>query len=80
MLNGITAEGCATFQGAGMSQGYWVLEGGSVSFEPLAEPLDLIIKLSEASAVPRATGLALTIDGTHHLLARSDAQGEQPDR
>lgn len=80
VINGITADGCGTFEGAGISEGSWVFEGGSVSFFPMTEPPDLVVKLSGASAVPSDNGLVLTIEGTDHLLARSATQAEQPNK
>ncbi len=80
VVNGITVGGCATFRGAGMSKGRWTLEGGSVSFDPISEPSDLVVTLSGASAVRADNGLVLTVGGTDHLLVRKIPLAEQPNQ
>lgn len=80
IINGMTIDGCGTFEGAGISKGSWVLEGGSISFVPKSEPKDLVVKLSEASAVMTEAGLLLTIDGTEHFLPRNVFRTGLPDK
>lgn len=74
IVNGMTADGCGTFVGAGISRGSWHYQDGSVSFLALNEPADLVLSLAGASAVPSETGLLLTVQGEEHLLAREEVQ------
>ena len=80
VLNGMTVDGCGTVEGSGLSIGSWDFEGGSVSFVPVHEPDDLVVKLAGASAVPSGNGLVLTIGESVHFLARSVTQTERPGR
>lgn len=74
VVNGMTADGCGTFEGAGVSKGLWVLDNGTVTFVPLSEPSDLVVKLSQASATLSGAGLLLTIEGTDYLLPKQSME------
>ena len=70
VINGMTAGGCGSFAGPGNSEGEWLIDGGTISFVPTSEPLDLVVKFANASAVLSGKGLLLTIDGVERLLPR----------
>lgn len=79
VMNGVTVDGCATFAGAGVSQGTWELVDGLVTFTPTSEPPDLVVKLAEASARPAGDGLVLTLGDAKLYLPREGAAETWPD-
>lgn len=79
IVNGMTADGCGTFRGAGVSAGTWSYDHGVVTLVPRNESPDLVLSLLGASAVPSERGLALTAQGKEHFLAREGECAEQAD-
>ena len=74
VLNGITADGCGTFEGAGSSHGTWAWSDGRIVFDPDVEPSDLALSMSEASARLTDDGLLVTIDERERRLVTPDVQ------
>jgi len=73
VLNGITADGCATFEGAGYSRGTWHVSVSQVHFEPDSEPADLALSLDDAAAVLAGDELVLTIGAGERRLVSPEA-------
>lgn len=78
VLNGITADGCATFQGAGHSRGTWGTSAEGIVFEPDSEPADLALSFVGARAALAGDELLLTIGaGDRRLVSREEYQRER---
>lgn len=71
VMNGVTADGCATFEGAGSSTGSWRLEDGVLSFAPTQEPPDLVVKFREVVGRASEHGVELTYGGHSYELPRT---------
>jgi len=69
VLVGMTADGCGTFEGAGVSEGRWTLRGETIAFEPRDEP-DLKVSLVGATAVVAGEGILLTTGAKQIALER----------
>jgi len=70
VINGLTADGCGTFAGAGVSRGIWTLVDGQVAFAPTSEPADLVLKFADLAARPAGDGLVVTLGDSQWFLAR----------
>lgn len=70
ILNGITSDGCGTFEGAGISEGSWRVEDGMIFFDPAHEPDDLVVKFADVSGTLTEVGLALNYEGRDFMLPR----------
>jgi len=73
VLNGITADGCATFQGAGHSRGTWSTSAEGMFFEPDSEPADLALSFVGATAVLAGDELLLTSGAGERRLVSPEA-------
>ncbi len=70
IFNGITSDGCATFEGAGVSRGSWSVADGVISFEPTNHgPDDLVVDMGSVCGVVADGGIVLTVDGDEFLAA-----------
>ena len=76
VMNGITVDGCASFEGAGQSRGRWVLSEGALAFLPEDEPADLALSLQGATGHLRGDELILRTDGGERRLV-TDAEQER---
>ena len=68
ILNGITADGCGTFEGAGTTGGRWTYRDGTVTLEPRATREKLAISLAGAVAQVRDGDLVFQVDGRERWL------------
>ena len=84
VFNGLAGFGCGAVEGAGKSRGTWTLEGGALSFTPIAESgigqSGLVVSFAGATAVPSEAGLVLAIEDVDYLLDRSPHLSEQPNK
>jgi len=74
IFNGISSDGCADVQGAGVSSGTWALRDGVILFTPAHESRGVVLSLIGASAVPTEQGLLVTAQGQQHVLPREAAE------
>ena len=72
--NGMTADGCGTFEGAGQSFGTWEIFDGSVIFSPLFETSGLALSFRDAAATHADGELVLAVDGRRHRLVSPEEQ------
>jgi hypothetical protein len=77
IFNGITDDGCASFEGAGYSQGTWEYKDSRISFWDPDESADLVVKLSGSSAQHSEEGLLVITGGEEHVVSRLPIQLEQ---
>lgn len=73
-LTGLTADGCGTFEGAGLSTGRWARRGGRLAFEPELEKPGLVRSMAGATAVVTALGLELELEGEERFLPRREGR------
>ena len=58
VVNGMSLDGCMTFEGAGVSRGSWVLKDGALAFVPMSEPARDAIEAQAILTVPVRSGLS----------------------
>lgn len=71
VFNGMTSDGCATVQGAGVSRGSWNLDGKRVTFAPHEQTPDLLVDFASAVATRTEAGITLNSGGVSFSLKRT---------
>lgn len=70
ILNGVTIDGCGTFEGAGVSKGTWAFVGEEIRFTPDHPAEDLIVRFTEVRATPAEDGLHVVVGERAATLPR----------
>jgi hypothetical protein len=77
VFTGVTADGCGTFAGAGVSKGTWSFADGRVAFVPRQAQPSLAVQFERAEAVPCAEGLRFSAGELAVVLRR--VREDRPD-
>lgn len=73
VVNGVTLDGCGTFEGAGLARGRWRVEDGLVRFATSPPRPDLVVDLEQVVGRPSPGGLLLHVEGGGSALAARQA-------